>query len=134
VTRRVFCDSSVLLRYFLGDDPVRGFAAAGLIDGDDSLVISTGVLLEVVHVMRRETGADDPAIAELLVAFLSRENVELADADRAHTIAGLRWSTRGSARRIPDVLLATAADRARCEVIATFDEAFDSPSVPVRLL
>ncbi len=134
MSRRAFCDTSVLLRYFLGDDPARGFAAAALIDGDDELVISTGVALEAVHVMRTRHGIDNPRIASLLVAFLSRANVRLADADQTLVIAALRWSQRGSARRIPDAVLAAAAERARCDFIATFDEAFDSPSVPVRLL
>jgi predicted nucleic acid-binding protein len=134
VTRRVFCDSSVLLRYFLGDDPARGFAAATLIDGDDELVISTGVLLESVHVMRTRHGLGNPVIADLLIAFLSRDNIHLADADQALAITALRWSLRASARRIPDAILAAAAERAGCDLIATFDEAFSSPSVPVRLL
>lgn len=134
MNRRVFCDTSVLLRYFLGDDPARGFAAATLIDGDDELVISTGVVLEAVHVMRTQYGVDNPKIASLLTTFLSRANVRLIDADQTHVVAGLRWSLRASARRIPDVILAAAAERARCELIATFDEAFGSPSVPVRLL
>ena len=131
---RVFVDSSVLVRYFAADDPARAFAAAALIDGEDTIVVSSTAILELVHVMRTQFHAANPLLADTLVAFLARENVELADADRASAIAAIRWSTRASARRIADALLAAAAERAGCAWIATFDESMASPSVPVRAI
>lgn len=131
---RVFCDSSVLIRYFVGDDPPRSLAAARLIDGNDTLVISTAVILEVVHGLRTSYGVTNPEIARGLIRFLSQPTVELVDADRATTIAGLQWTERMSARRIPDAVLAAAAEHAGCDHIATFDEAFRSPHVPVRMI
>jgi predicted nucleic acid-binding protein len=134
MTRRVFCDSSVLIRYFAEDDPPRTAAAVALIDSDATLVISTGVLQEVVHSLRTQYGVSNPLLAEGLVAFLTRDRVELSDADLAGAVEALRWTMRVSARRIPDAIIAAAAERARCDIIATFDEAFASPSVPVRLI
>ena len=99
---RIFIDSSVLIRYLVEDDVPRALAAADLIDGDDGVVISTSVLLEVVHVLRRDRNLGNPEIGQGLIAFLSKENVELIDADRAGTVAALQWSLRVSARRIPD--------------------------------
>lgn len=131
---RIFCDSSVLARYFTGDDPGRAFAAAELVDSDAELIVSTGVVIELVHVLRTDYGIENPEIASLLARFLSRTNVSLLDADRGAVVAALNWSARRSARRIPDAILAAAAERAGCDFIATFDEAFASPSIPVRLL
>ncbi len=131
---RVFCDTSVLVRYFAEDDPPRAFAAATLIDSDTELVVSSGVLIELIHALRSELGLKNPFLAEGLIAFLSRENVSVSDADEATIVAGLRWTLRSSVRRIPDAILAAAAERAGCSMIATFDEAFASPTVPVRLL
>jgi len=132
--RRVFVDTSVLVRYFVGDDPVRGFAAAALIDSDAELIVSTGVLIELTHILRTQHGLTNPTLATGLIAFLSRTNVQLADATPAAVVAGLQWSMRVSARRIPDAILAAAAASTRCEFIASFDEKLSSPSVPVRLL
>jgi hypothetical protein len=84
--------------------------------------------------MRTEAGMKNPDVARALIAFLSRANVELVDADRAHVVAALEWSLASSARRIPDVILASTAAQARCDWIATFDESFASPTVPSRLL
>jgi predicted nucleic acid-binding protein len=134
VSERVFLDTSVLIRYLAGGDPPRAFAAASLIDSNRTLVISGVALIETVHVMRTEAGMTNPDVARALIAFLSRANVELVDADRAHVVAALEWSLASSARRIPDAILASTASQARCDWIATFDESFASPTVPYRLL
>jgi predicted nucleic acid-binding protein len=133
--RRLFCDTSILTRYWTGDDPPRALAAARLVDRRDViLVLSTGVLLESVHVLRTEYGSGNPEVGTMLIEFLSRENVELTDADKPAAVEALRWSLDSSARRIADALLAAAAERARCDAIATFDEGLRSPSVRVQLL
>ena len=131
---RVFCDASVLVRYLAEDDPPRAAAAAALIDGDSVLVVSTVVLVEVVHVLRTERAVQNPDLAAGLIAFLNRLNVELADADRHEVIEALHSSAGRSARRIPDAIIAAAASRARCDWIAAFDRDFRSPTVPVRLI
>jgi predicted nucleic acid-binding protein len=131
---RIFCDTSVLVRYFAEDDPPRAMAAARLFDSDATLVVSTVALLELIHVMRTDHGIANPALGEGLIRFLTRDGVELVDADQGATVAAIRWSLRNSARRIPDAILAAAAEHARCDAIATFDERMESPTVPVQLL
>lgn len=134
MTERVFCDSSVLIRYLADDDPPRALAAAALIDSETVVVVSTVVLIEVVHVLRGERAIENPELAQGLVRFLNRQNVELIDADRVTAIEGLRGAAAVSARRIPDALIAAAAARAQCGWIAAFDRDFRSTTVPVRLI
>jgi predicted nucleic acid-binding protein len=134
VAERVFCDTGVLIRYIAEDDVPRALAAADLIDGKATVVLSTGVLFEAVHTLRTQLGVTNPALGEALIRFLSRANVELSDADAPAVIAGIEWALHVSARRIPDALLAAAAEQAGCDWIATFDESFASPTVPSRLL
>lgn len=130
----VFCDTSVLIRYFAEDDVPRALAAANLIDSDTQLVVSTGVILETVHVLRTQFAFDNPSLANLLVRFLSRTNVAISDADKGGVIGALYWTQAASARRIADAIVVSAAQRAGVESIATFDEKMTSPSVPVRML
>ena len=131
---RVFVDTSVLARAFAEDDPPRALAAARLLDGDATIVVSTGVLLELIHGLRTRYGIDNPRIGVGLITLLTRDNVELVDADQAAAVAAIRWTLRVAARRIPDAIIAAAADRAGCDWIATFDEGFTSPTVPVRTI
>lgn len=129
-----FCDTSVLIRYFAEDDIPRASAAADLIDSGTELVLSTGVILETIHVLRTEYGFDNPILGDLLVRFLSRTNVDLVDADKAGVMSALSWTQNASARRIADAILSTAAEQANVDYIATFDEKLRSPTIQVRLL
>jgi len=131
---RAFCDTSVLIRYFAEDDIPRAVAAAALIDSETTLVVSTGVILETTFVLRRRYGFENPRLAELLVRFLTRSNIELADADLESLITAIGSTGPASARHIADAILAGAAAHANCDYIASFDEKFGSKQVPVRLL
>jgi predicted nucleic acid-binding protein len=131
---RVFLDSSVLVRYLSEDDPPRAVAAAALIDGDGNVVVSGVVLIETIHVLRTDLGHENPELGRVLMRFLTRENVEVVDADRAHLVAAISRSLDVSARRIADSVIAATAEHAACDWIATFDEAFRSPTVPARLI
>jgi predicted nucleic acid-binding protein len=132
--RRLFCDTGVLVRYFADDDPPRALAAARLVDGEETLVVSTAAIIELVHVLRTDYGIQNPMLGDGLIRFLTRDNVELVDADQGATVAAIRWSLRVSARRIADAILAAAAEHARSDAIATFDERMESPTVPIQLL
>ena len=129
----VFCDTSVLIRYLAEDDIPRAAAAAALIDGDSTLAVSTTVILETLHVLRRRYGFDDELLGQLLSRFLSRTNVDLADADKRGVLSAIA-TNQGSARRVPDALIVMAARQARVDYIATFDEKLRTPHVPVRML
>jgi predicted nucleic acid-binding protein len=132
--RRAFVDTSVLTRYFAEDDVPRALAAAQLVESDVELVMSTSVLIELIHSLRTQQSMTNPQLGGLLVRFLSRPNVELVDADKADVISALFWAQNSSARRIPDAIISAAAHRAEVDFIATFDEKLRSPLVPVRLL
>jgi predicted nucleic acid-binding protein len=134
VTERVFLDASVLVRYLSDDDPPRALAAAQLIEGERTLVLSGVVLLETMHALRTGLGHENPALGRALIRFLTRENVQVVDADKAHLVAALVRGLTASARRISDAVIAATAEHAGCAWIATFDEALRSPTVPARLI
>lgn len=134
MSERVFLDSSVVVRYLAEDDPPRALAAARLIDGEQTVVVSGVVLLETMHALRTGLGHENPELARVLIRFLTRHNVEVVDADKAHLVAALERSLATSARRVSDAILAATAEGAGCAWIATFDEAFTSPTIPSRLI
>jgi len=131
---RVFLDTSVLVRYLVADDPPRAFAAAELIDGDAEVIVSTGVVLEAIHVLRTQYGARNPELGRTVISLLSKENVSLADADAGAVTAAVARTLSMSERRISDAILAAAAEQAGCDWIATFDESFASSTIPSRLI
>lgn len=134
MTERVFLDASVVVRYLSDDDPPRALAAARLIEGDRTLVLSGVVLLETMHALRTGMGHENPALGRALIRFVTRENVEIVDADKAHLVAALERTLAASARQISDAVIAATAEHAGCDWIATFDESFRSPTVPARAI
>lgn len=134
MSERVFLDASVMVRYLAEDDPPRALAAAQLIDGDRTLLVSGVVLLETLHALRTGMAHENPSLGSALIRFLTRENVEVVDADKAHLVAALARSLTISARRIGDAVIAATAEHAGCDWIATFDEAFRSPTIPARMI
>jgi predicted nucleic acid-binding protein len=98
------------------------------------VVISGVVLLGSMHALRTARGRENPELARVLIRFITRENVEVVDADKSHLVAALERSLASSARRIPDAVLAATAEHAGCDWIATFDEDFSSPTIPSRLI
>lgn len=109
-------------------------AASRLVDSGRELIVSTGVLLETLHVLRTEYGFTNPLLADLFTTFLSHDRVSLSDADKAGVLGALAWTRGVSARRVADAVIVAAAEQAGAEAIVTFDEAMSSPTVPVRLL
>ena len=134
MNERVFLDASVVVRYLSEDDPPRALAAAQLIDGGRTVIVSGVVLLETMHALRTGLGHENPALGSALIRFLTRANVEIIDADKAHLVAALARSLTMSARRISDAVIAATAEHAKCGWIATFDDAFRSPTIPARLI
>jgi predicted nucleic acid-binding protein len=134
MSERVFLDSSVLVRYLSEDDPPRALAAAKLIDGDATVVISGVVLLEALHALRTGLGHENPELARVFIRFVNRDNVEVIDADKVHLVAAMERSLSTSGRRITDAIVAATAEHASCDWVATFDEGFRSPTVPSRLI
>ena len=130
----LFCDTSVLIRYFAEDDIPRAAAAAALLDSGREIVVSTGVILECLHVLRTQHGYTNPVLADLFTRFLSLAHVTVSDADKRGILGAIAWTRGVSARRIADAVIVSAAKRAGVEAIVTFDEAMSSPTVPVRLL
>ena len=112
----------------------RSDAAATLIDGEVAVVISTSSIIEVFHALRTDYRARNPDLGRALITLPSKHNVNLADADAGAVVAGIERTLGYSERRIPDAILAAAAEQAGCTWIATFDESFVSPSVPSRLI
>ncbi len=134
MTERVFLDASVIVRYLSEDDPPRALAAARLIDGDRILVVSGVVLLETLHALRTGMGHENPALGRAMIRFLTREPVAVVAADKAHLVVALERSLSVSARGISAAGIGATAERAGCTWIATFDEAFNSPTIPSRLI
>ena len=128
-------DAGVLIRYLTWDRPPLAAAARDLIEGDETVGVSSVVLLEAIHVLRADRyGRDNPELTDAFVELLSRENVRLTDLDAELAMAAFAGVRHLSARHLADALVAAAAESAKARVLVTNDRSFASKLVPVAQL
>jgi predicted nucleic-acid-binding protein len=112
-------DTNVLVRYLTWDDLAQARAAARVVEGGETVAVSTIVLCELVWVLKRAYRLGSAEIADAVQYVIESRNV---DVDRPAAEAGLHMLHRGG--DFADGIIQHDADRAKCSRIATFDRAF----------
>jgi predicted nucleic-acid-binding protein len=115
-------DTSILIRYAVGDDPAQSAAAARFIEyeltPESPGFVSLVAVVELSWVLRKVYGAPAEAVTNLLQTLLSSpqivvENSEALERALARTECGL-----------PDALIHEVGAGAGCERTVTFDRRF----------
>jgi predicted nucleic-acid-binding protein len=112
-------DTNVLVRYLTWDDEAQAAAAAKVIEGGETVAISSVVLCELAWVLRRAYRYPTDEVANAIQRIVTSRNV---DVDRPAAEAGLRVLARGG--DFADGIIQTDAARARCRHIVTFNREF----------
>lgn len=114
-------DTNILLRLVVIDDPEQNERARRFLSersAGDPAYISGIVLAELVWVLRRRLGYQQPQIAELLLSLLASEDVVMENAEEL----GLLLSEENPpVDTLADNLVAWTAMRAGCSKVVTFD-------------
>lgn len=114
-------DTSILVRFLVQDDPTQAAAARSLLDRcsiRDPGFIGREVLIETVWVLERAYRQPPPAIASAVLGLLEAEELIIEEAIDA-TAAALAYAQ--GAGDFADHMAATAATRAGCATLYTFD-------------
>ena len=85
-------DTSVLVRYFVGDEPEQDTRARALIESERPIGLSAIALLETAYVLTRHYGYAREAVVDALIELLTRENVEGVGLDKMQTAMSPRWN------------------------------------------
>lgn len=112
-------DTNILVRYLTWDDVDQARAAARVLEGGETVAISTIVLCELVWVLKRAYRLSSAEIADALQLVIESHNVDL---DRPAAEAGLDLLRRGG--DFADGVILHDAGRARCRRIVTLDGEF----------
>ena len=108
-----------MVRYLTWDEEARAEAAAGVIEGGETVAISTIVLCELAWMLKRAYRYRSEEIADAIRRIVTGRNV---DVDRNAAEAGLRMLARRG--DFADGIVQTDAIRARCRHVVTFDRVF----------
>ena len=123
-------DTSVVVRYFMQDQPYHALASTRVVESEDRLLVSDVAIAEVAHVLMSTYRLPRGLVVDQLVAFLRRDNVDTLNIPKTLTLAALAKCRPSGRVSIPDALIWAAA-RAEDEPVYTFDRRFPSEGVTV---
>jgi predicted nucleic acid-binding protein len=127
-----YVDTNVIVRYLVGDDPVRARAAAIVIDSDRPLSLSIVSVLEAAHVLRVSYGRGRQEIARALVDLLARENITVPEVPTKTVMFVLvRWRD-GEIDSVGDALIAASMLASAAGEVYSFDATF--PAIGWRVI
>jgi predicted nucleic acid-binding protein len=125
-------DTSVVVRYLLGDPPRLAARAARIIDGELQLLLTDVVIAETAYVLASVYAVPRAKVVDALVDLLQRENVAPFRLDKGAVIQGLLLCRPSARVSFADALLWAAARSGRVEAVYSFDERFAEGGVTVR--
>ena len=125
-------DTSVLVRYLIGEPPSMGERARALIDGGQDFGVTAVILAEAAHVLRRVYGRAREQIVDALLDMIQRERIIPHNVDRATLVEALRMCRPSGRVSIPDALLWAEARSSGVGIVYTFDRQFPSLGIEVR--
>jgi predicted nucleic acid-binding protein len=125
-------DTSVVVRYLLGDPPRLAARAARIIDGELQLLLTDVVIAETAYVLASVYAVPRAKVVDALVDLLQRENVAPFRLDKGAVIQGLLLCRPSARVSFADALLWAAARSGRVEAVYSFDERFPEGGVTVR--
>jgi predicted nucleic acid-binding protein len=127
-----FLDTSVAVRYLVGDDPALAERAQRIIVGEVLLWLSDGTLAEIAHVLTRVYGIPRAAVVDELILLIRRPNVRLHSLDLSLSIQALQFCRPSGRVSFADALLWAAARSADATAIYSFDERFPADGLIIR--
>jgi predicted nucleic-acid-binding protein len=126
---RIAVDTNVLVRYLTWDDEAQAIEAAGAIEGADAIVVPTIVLCELVWVLKRAYRYASREIIDILRRLVAIRAVEI---DRPAAEAGIAMLRCGG--DFADGVIRHETDRAKCDLLVTFDQGFAQHVHPDKVL
>jgi predicted nucleic acid-binding protein len=114
-------DSSVLVRYLVGEPAEQARRAQAVIEGDQPVAIPVVVLLETAHVLRTQYGVERRDVLDTLLELVTRTGVETLGVNRGLVIEALVRARELPGSPLPDALVAATVRDAGAVPLFTFD-------------
>ena len=130
--RRVSVDTSVLVRYFVQDHPLRGPAAQRLLDGEREVCVSLVAVAETAFVLTRNYGVPREEVVDSLVGLLRKRNVSVLGIDKSLAAAALLMCRPSGRVSFADALINADARGNGVSTVYTFDAQFPAEGMDVR--
>jgi predicted nucleic acid-binding protein len=125
-------ETSVLVRYLIGDPPDQGDAARRLMESADHVAISGIALAEVAFVLQSNYRVPRHEIVDRLVTLLQKENIRLVGLDKAIVAAALLLCRPSRRVSFADALINADVRSHGLSTLYTFDQQFPAEGLTLR--
>lgn len=119
-------DTSLLVRYLVQDDPVKGAAAARLLDSEQELAISLVTVAETAFVLFHHYRVPRELVVDRLVELVQKRNVQLLGVDKALAASALLLCRPSARVSFADALINADVRSHGLTRLHTFDDRFPS--------
>ena len=127
-----FLDTSLTVRYLIGDAPDLAERAARVVDEEEDLLVTDVVLTETAHVLRSVYQIRREIIVDHLVDLVQKRNITMFGLDKGLVLQALLYCRSLGRVSIPDALIWAAARSSDTQVVYSFDEDFPEVGLEVR--
>jgi predicted nucleic acid-binding protein len=126
-----YVDTSIIVRYLTGDPPSLANEAAKIIDGEEELLVTDLVLAETAYVLESVYRVPRPVIADHLVAFSMKENINVPGIEKDLLVHALHLCKPSSRVSWADALIWAAARTSKVNRVYSFDKRFPPDSIEI---
>ena len=130
--KRAFLDTSVIVRYLVGEPAEQAAQASHIILETEGLQISDVALTETVYVLRTRYQVPRETIIDSLIALIQRDNISVYAMDDDLALQGLTMCRPSGRVSISDAMIWAAARSNGARAIYTFDQRFPSEDLEIR--
>ena len=130
--KRAFLDTSVIVRYLVGEPTEQAAQASHIILETEGLQISDVALTETVYVLRTRYQVPRETIIDSLIALIQRDNISVYAMDDDLALQGLTMCRPSGRVSISDAMIWAAARSNGARAIYTFDQRFPSEDLEIR--
>lgn len=122
-------DTSVIVRYLIGDPPHFADRAAEILDGEEGLEVTDVALVEAAYVLTSVYEVPRADAVDQLVELLQKENIRPFRLAKPAVIEALLLSRPSGRVSFADAMIWAAAQSGRADLVYTFDGRFPKDGV-----
>ena len=131
VVSGAYLDTSYIIRYLTNDPIHMAKVAAKVIDSEQALILSEGILLESAYVLQSVYQVPRAAIVDSLSLLVQRKNLHMAKLSKGAVLEALRLCRDSGRVSFVDAMLWAEALEAGSARVYTFDKRFPSQGIAI---
>jgi predicted nucleic acid-binding protein len=125
-------DTSMVVRYLIGDSPHLAEQAARVIDNEENLQITDVVIAETAYVLMSVYRIPRNVVVEHLTDFLRKENISPFGLDKGLVIQGLLLCKPSGRVSFADAMVWAAGSSTESRVVHSLDVRFPDYNLEIR--